>query len=138
MLRCVDASKARRIIKEIHEGICRTHANGYKMSRQILRVGYYWLELENESIQFARKCHKFKINVDKIHVSLTELHVMTIPWPFLMWGMDVIRPITPKALNGHRFIFMVIDYFTKWVKTVLYASVTRLVVCKFIKNEIIC
>ena len=55
-----------------------------------------------------------------------------------MWGMDVIGPITPKASNGHRFIFVVIDYFTKWVKAALYASVIRSVVCKFIKKEIIC
>ena len=61
-----------------------------------------------------------------------------IPWPFSMWGSDVIGPITPKASNGHRFIFVVIDYFTKWMEMTSYASVTRLVVCKFIKNEIIC
>ena len=55
-----------------------------------------------------------------------------------MWGMDVIGPITLKASNGHRFIFVVIDYFTKWVEAASYASVTRSVVCKFIKREIIC
>ena len=66
-----------------------------------------------------------------------ELHVMTIPWPFSMWGMDVIGSITSKALNGHKFIFVVINYFTKWVKVASYASVTRSVVCKFIKKEII-
>ena len=63
---------------------------------------------------------------------------MAPPWPFSMWGMDVIGPISPKASNGHRFIFVVIDYFTKWVEAVSYASVTRSVICKFIKKEIIC
>ena len=55
-----------------------------------------------------------------------------------MWGMDVIGPITPKASNGHRFIFVVIDYFTKWVEAASYASVTKSVVARFIKREIIC
>ena len=55
-----------------------------------------------------------------------------------MWGMDVIGPITPKDFNGHRFIFVVIDYFTKWVEAALYASVTRSMICRFIKKEIIC
>ena len=52
--------------------------------------------------------------------------------------MDVIGPITPKASNDHRFIFVVINYFTKWVKATSYASVTKSVVARFIKKEIIC
>ena len=52
--------------------------------------------------------------------------------------MDVIRLITPKASNGHHFIFVVIDYFTKWVEAASYASVTRSVIFRFIKKEIIC
>ena len=55
-----------------------------------------------------------------------------------MWGMDVIRPITPKASNGHHFIFVVIDYFTKWVEAASYANVMKSVVTRFIKKEIIC
>ena len=75
---------------------------------------------------------------DKIHVPPSPLHIMVSPWPFSMWGMDVIRPITPKASNDHRFIFVVIDYFTKWVEAASYASVTKSVVAQFIKKEIIC
>ena len=137
MLRCVDASEARCIVEEIHEKICGMHANGHKISRQIIRVGYYWLTLENDYIQFAQKCHKCQIYVDNIHVSPTELHVMTILWPFSIQDMDVVRPITPKASNGHRFIFVVINYFTQWMEAASYSNVTRLVVCKFIKKEII-
>ena len=60
---------------------------------------------------------------------------MIIPWPFSMWCMDVIESITLKASKGHRFIFVVIGYFTKWVKATSYASVTRSMVCKFIKRR---
>ena len=63
---------------------------------------------------------------------------MAPPWPFSMWGMDVIGPITPKASNEHQFIFVVIDYFTKWVEASSYASVTQSVINKFIKKEIMC
>ena len=98
------------------------HTNGHKMSKQIMRAEYYWLTLKKDYIQFARNCHKFQIYVDKIHVP-PKLHVMIIPWSFSMWGMDVIGPITPKASNGHKFIFVVIDYFTRWVEAALNANV---------------
>ena len=55
-----------------------------------------------------------------------------------MWGMDVIGPIKPKASNGHDFILVAIDYFTKWVEAASYARVTQNVIVKFIKRELIC
>ncbi|PKI72790.1 hypothetical protein CRG98_006819 [Punica granatum] len=38
--------------------------------------------------------------------------------------MDVIGPINPKASNGHMFILVAIDYFTKWIEAIALASVT--------------
>ncbi|RDY12552.1 Pol polyprotein, partial [Mucuna pruriens] len=55
-----------------------------------------------------------------------------------MWGIDMIRPIKPKASNGHRFILVAIDYFTKWVEVTSKSTVTHNVVVKFIKRDIIC
>ena len=55
-----------------------------------------------------------------------------------MWGIDVIRAIKPRASNEYRFILVVINYFIKWVEAASYSSVTRSVVVRFIKKEIIC
>ena len=125
LLRCVDANKAKKIVHEIHERVCGTHASRHVMARQIMRDGYYWMTLEGDCINYVRKCHKCQIYTDKIHVPSLSLHVMVSPWPFSMWGMDVIGPIILKASNDHCFIFVVIDYFTKWVEAALYASVTK-------------
>jgi len=46
---------------------------------------------------------------------------MTSPWPFFTWGIDIIGKVTPKALNGHEFILIAVDYFTKWVEAESYA-----------------
>jgi hypothetical protein len=46
--------------------------------------------------------------------------------------------IEPKASNGHNFILVAIDYFTKWVEAASYANVTKKVVVRFIKNQLIC
>ncbi|KAG8481981.1 hypothetical protein CXB51_026895 [Gossypium anomalum] len=137
LLRCVDAIEAKQILEEVHEGVCGTHANGFTMARQIMRFGYYWSTMEGDCINYAKKCHKCQIYGDKIHLPPSPLHVMTSPWTFSMWGMDVIGPISPKASNRHRFIFVVIDYFTKWVEATSYANVTKSTVSKFLKKKII-
>jgi hypothetical protein len=53
-----------------------------------------------------------------------------------MWGIDVIGPVNSKASNGHRFIFVAIDY-TKWVEASSYAYVTQKVVKRFIEKDLI-
>ena len=67
-----------------------------------------------------------------------ELNVMSSPWPFVAWGMDVIGAIESAASNGHKFILVAIDYFTKWVETTSYKSVTNEVVADFVRNNMIC
>ncbi|XP_070028977.1 uncharacterized protein [Nicotiana sylvestris] len=84
LLRCVDAEGAGKIIHEVHIGVCGPHMNGYIL-----------------------------VHGDLIHAPPTELHPMSAPWLFITWGIDVIGPIEPKASNGHRFILVAIDYFTK-------------------------
>ena len=83
------------------------------MNRQMQRAGYFWMTMEKDCIEFVRKCHKCQIYSDKIQAPPIPLFNMVSPWPFAMWGIDVVGPINPKASNGHRFILVAIDYFTK-------------------------
>ncbi|XP_058727667.1 uncharacterized protein LOC131599276 [Vicia villosa] len=138
LLRCVDRHEADMLMHEVHEGSFGTHSNGHAMSKKILRAGYYWLTMESDCYKHVKRCHKCQIYADKIHVPPTLLNVLSSPWPFSMWGIDMIGMIEPKASNGHRFILVAIDYFTKWVEAASYANVTRQVVVRFIKNNIIC
>ncbi|KAA3485074.1 RNA-directed DNA polymerase (Reverse transcriptase), Ribonuclease H [Gossypium australe] len=93
LLKYVDAVEAKKILEEVHKGVCGTHANGFTMARQITRFGYYWSTMEGDCISYAKRCHKCQIYGDKIHVPHSPLHVMTSPWPFSIWGMDAIGPI---------------------------------------------
>ncbi len=52
-----------------------------------------------------------------------------------MWSMKVIWSISPKESDIHRFIFVVISYFTKWVEAASYVNVTKSTVSKFVKNH---
>ena len=94
--------------------------------------------MESDCYKFSKKCHKFQIYADKIHVPPTLLIVISFAWPFCMWGIDPIGMIEPKASNGHPFILVAIDYLSNWVEVTSYANVTKKVVVRFIKNNLIC
>lgn len=113
------------------------HVNGHAMVRKILRAGYYWLTMGIDCFHYSKKCHKCQIYAEKIHVPPTPSKILTSPWPLSMWGIKIIGFIEPEASNSHLFIFVVIDYFTKWVEANSYANVTKQVVARFIKKEII-
>ncbi|XP_047267773.1 uncharacterized protein LOC124898144 [Capsicum annuum] len=86
--------------------------------------------MERDSIRLVRKYHQRQVHDDLIHSPPAKLYAMSAPWPFVAWGMDVIGLIEPKVLNGHRFNFVAINYFTKWVETVTFKSVLKKFECK--------
>ena len=46
------------LMKEVHEGTFGTHAVGHAMTKKLLRSGYYWITMDSDCCQYARKCHK--------------------------------------------------------------------------------
>ncbi|XP_015159604.1 uncharacterized protein [Solanum tuberosum] len=80
--------------------------------------------------------------LDQIHVGVCGTHMngLTLARKILRaaWGTDVIGPIEPAASNGHRFILVAINYFTKWVETASYKSVVKKVIADFVRNNLIC
>ena len=72
-------------------------------------------------MDYVKSCHNCQTHANLNNVSPNELYSMTSPWLFSVWGIDVIERISPKASNGHEYILVAIDYFTKWVETTFYS-----------------
>ena len=126
LLLCLDRASADRVMREVHVGVCGPHMRGHMLARKIMRTGYFWLTMECQ------------IHGDLIHVPPSELHALTSPWPFSVWGINIIEKISPKSSSGHKFILVTIDYFTRWVEAASYARLTSSGVASFIKSHIIC
>ena len=47
-------------------------------------------------------------------------------------------PKEPTVSNGHNFVSVAIDYFTKWVEASTFKVVTIRVVVDFVGNNIVC
>ncbi|XP_070019401.1 uncharacterized protein [Nicotiana sylvestris] len=73
-----------------------------------------------------------------INMNVQELIVIGDSDLLIHQGMDVIGPIEHAASNGHRFILVAIDYFTKWVEAASYKAVTKKVVEDFVCDRIVC
>ncbi|XP_059589976.1 uncharacterized protein LOC132252787 [Vitis vinifera] len=138
LLLCLDCASADRVMREVHAGVCGPHMGGHMLARKIMRTGYFWLTMETDCCQFVQRSQECQMHGDLIHVPPSELHALASPWPFSVWGIDIIGKISPKSSSGHEYILVAIDYFTKWVEAASYVRLTAARMAKFIRSHIIC
>lgn len=73
---------------------------------------------------------------DKIHQPAQEVHPISSPWPFAQWGLDLMGSL-PTASGNRKYLFIAIDYFTKWVEAIALASIKDSDIIKFFWENII-
>ena len=108
------------------------------LAHKIMRTGYFWLTMETDCCQVVQRCLECQMHGDLIHVPPSELHALTSPWLFSVWGIDIIGKISPNSSGGYEYILVAVDYFTKWVEAASYAKLTTARVANFIRSHIIC
>ncbi|XP_057985279.1 uncharacterized protein LOC131170228 [Hevea brasiliensis] len=123
LLLCVTKKRSEQIMEEVHAGVCGPHMKERVLAGKILRLGYYWSTMDTDCAKFVKRCHECQIHGNLNHLPSSELYSMTSPWPFSIWGIDIIGKISLTASNGHRFIIVAINYFTKWVEAESYKVV---------------
>ena len=137
-LHCLKKEEPDRVMEEVHQGIYGPHMNGRMLAKKILRMRYYWNTMKIDCVDFVKSFHDCQTHENLNHVPPSKLYSMTSPWPFSFWGIDVIGRIAPKALNGHEYILVAMDYFTKWVEMASYFVLKAKNVAQIIANNIIC
>ena len=60
------------------------------------------------------------------------LQTLTSLPPFSAWGIDIMGKIAPPASNGHEFIVMAVDYFSKWIEAESFKKLGAKQMARFI------
>jgi len=88
-----------------------------------------------DCINYAKSCEGCQKHGPIKHVPASELHLITKPWPFRGWTLDLIGQIHPPSLERHKYILVVVDCFTKWVETIPLKNVDPGDIINFIKQN---
>ena len=86
---------------------------------------------------YVKRCDRCQRYTPIPRMPSEVLNPITSPWPFALWGMDIVGPL-PIAATQKKFLLVVTDYFSKWVKAEVYASIKDKDVSKFIWKNIVC
>ena len=64
-------------------------------------------------MRLLRNAHLANISIRKKCTHPTPLHAVIVVGPFSKWEIDFMH-CKPTSVEGHGYIIVVMDYFTKW------------------------
>ncbi|XP_072084746.1 uncharacterized protein [Arachis hypogaea] len=137
LLKCLDRTEADLILSEAHEGICGIHCGARSLAQKVLRAGFYWPTIWDDSRQKVRTCDKCQKHSPMINVPAEQLHQSEVSWPFNRWGIDILGPF-PTAPRQMKYLVVAIDYFSKWIEAHPLAKITSSQMISFVWKSIIC
>ena len=114
-LRCVSETELSAIMHEVHEGFCGDHIARPSLSKKILHQGYFWLTMKKDCIDNVRKYEQCQRYAKVPWAPPTEITLMTSPWPFAVWGIDMVGSL-PTGKGRVKYAIIAVDYYTKWVE----------------------
>jgi ribonuclease HI len=92
-LRCLRNDEVEYVMQEIHEEICGNHSGSRALTLKILRQGYFWPTIKEDSKEYVRKCDKCQRFAAVSKQLAEEMTPMSGPWSFAQWGIDIIGPL---------------------------------------------
>jgi hypothetical protein len=57
LLKCISAEEGKKLLTEIHEGICGTHPRARTMAGKAFHQGFYWSSAQNDSKEIVKSYH---------------------------------------------------------------------------------
>ncbi|KAJ3696801.1 hypothetical protein LUZ61_000506 [Rhynchospora tenuis] len=133
---CVGRAKADELLKETHQGICGSHQGSRTLGKRIMRQGYYWPSLRKDAEDLVRRCAQCQFHARIDHKPPNKLKSITSPWPFDIWGMDILGPF-PQAKGNLKFIVVAVEYFTKWIEVKALSLITSQKITDFLEHQIV-
>ena len=113
---CLTHDEAETILNDCHSGTCGGHLSGLATTYKILCACYFWPSIFNHCIEAIKHCRSCQLFSPKARTSPTPLHPVVTIGPFCKWAIDFMT-INPTSANGHKYIIVAVDYFTKWAES---------------------
>ncbi|GLJ52126.1 hypothetical protein SUGI_1108790 [Cryptomeria japonica] len=60
LLRFLERGEAQIVLHKVHKGICGPHSSGPTLAKKLIRTGYYWPNMENDSISLSKNVSNVK------------------------------------------------------------------------------
>ena len=101
-----------------HDTITGCHL-GIKKTREKIMSNFYWPGMYEGVARYCRSCDICQKTVSKGTVQKAPMeNIPVVDVPFKRVAVDLIGPIEPASVAGHRYILTLVDYATRYPEAV--------------------
>ncbi|GFX57909.1 retrovirus-related Pol polyprotein from transposon opus [Trichonephila clavipes] len=124
--------KCRRteVLKLAHTSVFSSHM-GLKKTLERIKYSFFWEGLRADVKKFCESCKECQLTRSvRIKDRSSSTPVARPELPFEVGNMDLIGPIDPPSLKGHKYILCLVDQHTRWGEAVPLTSLSAKVTCE--------
>ncbi|GFW40891.1 retrovirus-related Pol polyprotein from transposon opus [Trichonephila clavipes] len=124
--------KCRRteVLKLAHTSVFSSHM-GPKKTLERIKYSFFWEGLRANVKKFCESCKECQLTRSvRIKLRSSSTPVARPELPFEVGNMDLIGPIDPPSLKGHKYILRLVDQHTRWGEAVPLTSLNAKVTCE--------
>ncbi|GFU46717.1 retrovirus-related Pol polyprotein from transposon opus [Trichonephila clavipes] len=118
--------KCRRteVLKLAHTSVFSSHM-GPKKTLERIKYSFFWEGLRADVKKFCESCKECQLTRSvRIKDRSSSTPVARPELPFEVGNMDLIGPIDPPSLKGHKYILRLVDQHTRWGEAVPLTSLS--------------
>ncbi|GFT51613.1 retrovirus-related Pol polyprotein from transposon opus [Trichonephila clavipes] len=124
--------KCRRteVLRLAHTSVFSSHM-GPKKTIERIKYSFFWEGLRADVKKFCESCKECQLTRSvRIKDRSSSTPVARPELPFEVGNMDLIGPIDPPSLKGHKYILRLVDQHTRWGEAVPLTSLSAKVTCE--------
>ncbi|ROV58073.1 transposase, partial [Limosilactobacillus reuteri] len=132
--RCVPDHEQHSILSFCHDHACGGYFGPKKTAAKVLQYGFYWPTLFRDAFDFCKACPACQ-SFGRINKrNMMPLNPILVVEIFDVWGIDFMGPF--PNFFGNLYIFLAIDYVSKWIEAIPCKTNDNKVVVQFLKENI--
>ncbi|GFX18314.1 retrovirus-related Pol polyprotein from transposon opus [Trichonephila clavipes] len=118
------------VLKLAHTSVFSSHM-GPKKTLERIKYSFFWEGLRADVKKFCESCKECQLTRSvSIKDRSSSTPVARPELPFEVGNMDLIGPIDPPSLKGHKYILRLVDQHTRWGEAVPLTSLSAKVTCE--------
>ncbi|CAL2255753.1 unnamed protein product [Prunus armeniaca] len=130
ILRCVPEEEMEDILRHCHTFACGGHFGASKTAAKVLQSGFFWPTLFKDAYAFVAACDRCQRTGNISSRNQMPLNNILEVELFDVWGIDFMGPFPESWKN--KYIFVAVDYVSKWVEVVALPTNDAKGVVKFL------